>query len=127
MRADGEPWRFFIMPLVTFFPLNHRHLLCFGLSVTLISPALLLVSVCVFCECKQMKETERVCCIRVYVLLCMHVLFLDGLQNGSEEVQDGGVAVCDNGTGGHSDLPGRVTRGWEERTTLCVQITFFFF
>lgn len=48
--------------------------------------------------------------------LCMcvaagfHVLFfLDGLQNGSEEVQDGRVAVCDNWTGGHCDFPGRVT------------------
>lgn len=56
----------------------------------------------------------------------MHVLFfLDGLQNGPEEVQDGGVAVCDNGTGGDSDLPGRVTHGQEEGTTLCVQMLFF--
>lgn len=36
-----------------------------------------------------------------------------------------GVAVCDNGTGGDSDLPGRVTHGQEEGMTLCVQMLFF--
>lgn len=46
------------------------------------------LSVCVCgCGCKQMKETESVQCV---CAACMHVLlFLDGLQNGPEEVQDG--------------------------------------
>lgn len=30
----------------------------------------------------------------------MLLLLSDGLQNGPEEVQDGGVAGCDNGLGG---------------------------
>lgn len=33
---------------------------------------------------------------------------------GIEEVLFGGVAVCDVGTGGHSDLSCRVTQGEEE-------------
>lgn len=36
-----------------------------------------------------------------------------------------GVAVCDNGTGGDCDLPGRVTHEQEEGMTLCVQMLFF--
>lgn len=39
----------------------------------------------------------------------------------------GGVAVYDNGTGGLSDLPGRVTHEREEGTTLCVQMLLCFF
>ena len=35
------------------------------------------------------------------------------------------MAVCDNGTGGDSDLPGRVTCEREEGMTLCVQMLFF--
>lgn len=57
---------------------------------------------------------------------CMHVLFfLEGLQNGPEEVQGWGVAVCDNGTGGYSDLPGRVTHEQDGGMT-CVQMLMFF-
>lgn len=56
----------------------------------------------------------------------MHVLFfLGGLQNESEEVQDGGVAVCNDGTGDYFDLPGRITCEWEERMILCAHFFLF--
>lgn len=55
----------------------------------------------------------------------MHVLFfLGGLQNESEEVQDGGVAVCNDGTGDlYFDLPGRLNG---KKEWYCVHIFFCF-
>lgn len=44
----------------------------------------------------------------------MWALIWDGLQNGPEEVQDGGAAVFHDGAGGWFHPPGRVPKEQEE-------------
>lgn len=82
-------------------------------------------------ECKQMKETEHVWCVSA--LLQKHVrAFLRGrTPDGIRGSAEWGVAMCDNGTGGHLfGLLGRVTYGWDEEMALnglTVWILCFFF
>lgn len=67
------------------------------------------MSVCLFLRMKETKNAwcDRVCVCACVLLACMCFSFLDGLQNGPEEVQDGGGAwLCVTmGREGESDLP----------------------
>lgn len=66
-----------------------------------------------------MKETEHVRCVSA--LLREHVrAFLRGrTPDGIRGSAEWGVAMCDNGTGGHLfGLFGRVTYGWDEEMAL---------
>lgn len=111
MRATCRLWRLFLynafgrttdaFPFQTV-PVEHH------LFVSLVS-----VLVCVF-FCESTLPKASVCavfastgCFYVHVPF-FFFFFSDGLQNGSEEVQDGGVVVCDSRAGGQLDLPWRV-------------------
>lgn len=60
-------------------------------------------------------------CEYVVRAACMHVLyFLDRLQNGPEEVQTRDMVMCNNGTGGDSDLPGSETHEEEKGNDVCI-------
>lgn len=72
------------------------------------------------------NETESVWCNCARVCVSHACAFLLGRTPEWTRGSAGwGVAVCDNGTGGDSDLPGRVAHGQEEGMTLCVQMLFF--
>lgn len=53
----------------------------------------------------------------------MWALIWDGLQNGAEEVQDGGAAVFHDGAGGWFHPPGRVPKEQEEGMRLSVKMS----
>lgn len=121
------------MPLVVFFSFNHGHF--FGqfsfrfYASPIFFPALLhkqKLCLCVVAYASKRKTSRQsVLCVCVCAA-CMHVLFfLERTPEWTRGSAGWGVAVCDNGTGGDFNLPGRVTREQEEGMTLCVQMLFF--
>ena len=136
----ANPFVFFVMPSVIFFPFNHRHLLSDLEKISLwfdappyFSCSVMQMCVCVcVCVCVNERGHDRVC----VVCLCacgLHAcaLLLGRTPEWTRGSAGWGVAVCDNGTGtggggGDFILPGRVTREQEEGMTWCVQLLIFF-